>query len=81
MCGIRSRGGRERQKNFQPASNIDFSCPYFDNRQKFAKEGNVSKKKVGDTDLFKPQNPGEVVVLAKSATFAYKSFSVRALDE
>ena len=26
--------------------------------------------KVGVTDLFKPQNPGEVVVLAKSAIFA-----------
>ena len=38
-------------------------------------------KKVGVTELFKPQNPSEVVVLAKSATFAYKSSSVRALDE
>ena len=28
-------------------------------------------KKVGVTDLFKPQNPGEVVVFAKSAIFAY----------
>ena len=35
-------------------------------------------KKVGVTDLFKPQNPGEVVILAKSA---YKSSSVRALGE
>ena len=39
------------------------------------------KKKVGVTDLLKRQNPGEVVVLAKSAVFAYKSSSMRALDE
>ena len=61
-------------------SNIDFFCPYFDNRQKFAKEGDVSKKSEL-TDLSKPPNPGEVVVLAKSATLAYKSSYVRALDQ
>ena len=38
-------------------------------------------KKVRVTDLFKPQNTGEVVVLAKSAIYAYKSSSVRTLDE
>ena len=41
----------------------------------------MSKKKVGVTDLFKLQIPGEVVVLAKSAIFAYKSSSMRALNE
>ena len=56
-------------------------CSFFDNRHKFVKEGDVSKKKGGVTDLLKPQNPGEVVVLAKSAVFAYKSSSVRAFDE
>ena len=33
------------------------------------------------TYLLKPQNPAEVVVLAKSAIFASKFSSVRALDE
>ena len=41
----------------------------------------MSNKKVGVTDLFKLQIPGEVVVLAKSAIFAYKSSSMRALNE
>ena len=36
---------------------------------------------MGVTDLIKLQNPGEVVILAKSATFAYKSSSVHAFNE
>ena len=57
-------------------------CSFFDNQQKFVKEGDVSKKMLGVTNLFKLQNPGKVVVLAKSAIFAHcKSSSVRALDE
>ena len=47
---------------------------FFDNWQKFVKEGDMSiKRKEGFTDLLKPQNLGEVVVLAKSVIFAYKS--------
>ena len=76
--GTRSRGGRERGKK------INFQHWFFVHILTIGR--NLSKKamclkKVGVTDLFKPQNPGEVVVLAKSATFADKSSSVRALDE
>ena len=78
MCGIRSREGRETGKKL--TSNIDFFS-FFDNRQKFFKRRRCVQKKVGFTDLFKPQNPGEIAVLAKSAIFAYKSSFVRALDE
>ena len=47
---------------------------------------NLSKKamcpkKSGVTDFFKLQHPGEVVVLAKSAIFTYKSSSMHALEE
>ena len=66
MCVIQLRGGRERGKNKLPT--IIF-CPFFDNRQNLTKKA-MYPKKVGVTDLFKPQNPGEVVILAKSA---YKS--------
>ena len=44
MCGIRSRGGRERGKNRLPTL---IFCPFFDNQQKFVKEDDVSKKKWG----------------------------------
>ena len=69
MCGIRSRGGKETKKK---TSNIDF-LSIGRNLPKKA----MCPKKGG----IKPQNPGEVVVLAKSAMFAYKSSSVRVLDE
>ena len=72
-----TRGVKKGEKHKLPTL---IFCPYFDNWQKFVKEGDGSKKKVGVTDLIKRQNPREVVVLAKSATFAYKSSSVRALD-
>ena len=45
MCGILSHGGRERGKKNKLPTLI--FCPFFDNRQKFVKEGNVSKKKWG----------------------------------
>ena len=70
-------GVGKREKHKLPT--LIFS-PFLDNRQKFVKEGNVSKK-VGVTDLFKSQNPREVVVLAKSVIFAYKSSSVHVFDE
>ena len=38
-------------------------------------------KKLGVIDLLKPQNPGEVVVLAKSALFVCKYSSVQTLSE
>ena len=45
MCGIRSCGGIEKEeKNKLPTL---IFCPFFDNRQKFVKEGDVSKKKWG----------------------------------
>ena len=61
-------------------SNIDFFVHFLTIGRNLSKK-EMCPKKVGVTDLFNPQNPGEVVVLAKSATFAYKSSSVRALDE
>ena len=44
MCRIRSRGVEKREKNKLPTL---IFCPYFDNRQKFVKEGDVFKKKWG----------------------------------
>ena len=55
-------------------------CSFFDIQQKFAKDGNMSTK-VGVTDPLKPQNPGKVVILAKSAIIAYKFSLVHMLDE
>ena len=51
---------------------INFQHLYFlDNQRTFVKGGDVSKKSGVMTDLLKLQNPGEVVILAKSAIFAY----------
>ena len=61
-------------------SNIDFFVYFLTIGRNLSKKA-MSPQKSGVTDLFKPQNPGEVVVLAKSGIFAYKSSSVRALDE
>ena len=44
MCGIRSCGGREMEKN--KLLTLIF-CSFFDNWQKFDKGGNFSKKKWG----------------------------------
>ena len=46
-----------------------------------SKKGNFQKKKMGVSDLLKPQNPGKVVVLAESGIFAYKSSSAYMLSE
>ena len=44
MCGIRSRGGREKGKNKLPTL---IFCPFFDHRREFVKEGDMSEKKLG----------------------------------
>ena len=42
VCRIRSRGVEKGEKNKVPTL---IFCSYFDNRQKFVKEGDVAKKK------------------------------------
>ena len=61
------RAGVEKQK--KKTSNIDFLFIFWQSAEIYQRRRCVQTK-VGDTALFKPQNPGEVVVLAKSAMFA-----------
>ena len=64
-----------------------FDCARVENWKKYYPQTFILFMKIGRNlwgswvDLVKPPNPGEVVVLVKSTIFAWKSSSVRALDE
>ena len=75
MYGIWLHGGRERGKNKLPTL---IFCLYFDNWQKFIKEGDVSKKSGGSPTSLNCKIQVKLSFWPKVLPFAYKSSSVRA---
>ena len=70
MCGIRSCGGIEKWEKIKLLTLI--FCSFFDNRQKFVKEGDDVSKKSGGHRPLKAAKTSKVIVLAKSPIFDYK---------